>query len=53
MIPWFIVDIVGWFAERFGYQTYVRAYSDAWGADAIHFIYNPDAKPLPKLKARR
>lgn len=52
MIPWFVVNVIGWVAERFGYQTYVTAKSDGWGALRVHFIYNPDAKPLPRLKAR-
>lgn len=53
MIPWFVVNAIGWCAERFGYQTYVQAHSGGWGADRIHFIYKPGAEKLKKLKARR
>lgn len=52
MIPWFIVDALGWVAQRFGYQSYVRARSGSWGAERLFFIYNPDAKPVPRLKPR-
>lgn len=54
MIPWFIVNALSWAAEQFGYQAYVRAKSGNWfGAERLYFIYNPDAKRLPKLKARK
>ena len=54
MIPWFIVTLVGWVVEPFGYQVYVSATSNNWfGADRLHVIFNPVAKRVPKLKARR
>ncbi len=54
MIPWFVVSILGWIAERFGYQSYVRATSgNWWGAERLYFIYNPEGGRVRKLKACR
>jgi len=53
MIPWFVVDIIDRLAFAFGYQTYVTARTNGFGADRVHFIYAPDAERLPRLKARK
>jgi hypothetical protein len=53
MIPWFIVSIADRVAVLFGYQVYVTAKSgNWWGAERVHFIRNPDAKRMPKLKLK-
>ena len=50
MIPWLVVGLVERIAARFGYATYVRRKSGAWGAERIYFMrLQGDEVPVPPL----